>query len=43
MSAAIEKLERELADATAKGDARKIKDAEEALAARRVWLDALGS
>lgn len=42
LSGAIEKLERELADAKAKGDARKIKDAEEALAARRVWLDALG-
>jgi hypothetical protein len=43
LTAAIEKLERELAEAKAKGDARKIKDAEEALAARRVWLDALGS
>jgi hypothetical protein len=43
LTSAIEKLERELAEATAKGDARKIKDAEEALAARRVWLDALGS
>ncbi|HWM32668.1 MAG TPA: DUF349 domain-containing protein [Pseudolysinimonas sp.] len=40
---AIEKLERELAEATAKGDARKIKEAEEALAARRVWLSAIGS
>jgi len=35
-------LERELDAAKAAGDARKIKDAEEALAARRVWLDALG-
>jgi hypothetical protein len=43
LASAIEKLERELADAKAAGDARKIKDAEEALAARRVWLDALGS
>ena len=43
LTAAIEKLETELADAKKKGDARKIKDAEEALAARRVWLDALGS
>ena len=43
LTAAIEKLERELDEAKAKGDARKIKDAEEALAARRVWLDALGS
>ena len=43
LTAAIEKLEKELAAAKAAGDARKIKDAEEALAARRVWLDALGS
>ena len=43
LTSAIEKLERELAEAKAKGDARKIEDAEEALAARRVWLDALGS
>ncbi|MBX3194210.1 MAG: DUF349 domain-containing protein [Microbacteriaceae bacterium] len=43
LTSAIEKLERELAEATAQGDARKIKDAEEALAARRVWLQALGS
>ena len=43
LTSAIEKLERELDEAKAKGDARKIKDAEEALAARRVWLDALGS
>lgn len=42
LTGAIEKLERELAAAKAAGDARKIKDAEEALAARRVWLDALG-
>lgn len=42
LTGAIEKLERELAEAKAAGDARKIKDAEEALAARRVWLDALG-
>ncbi|KQO64718.1 DUF349 domain-containing protein [Curtobacterium sp. Leaf261] len=40
---AIGKLESELADATASGDARKIKDAQEALDARRIWLDALGS
>jgi hypothetical protein len=42
LTGAIEKLERELEAAKASGDARKIKDAEEALAARRVWLDALG-
>ena len=43
LTAAIEKLETELALAKAAGDARKIKDAEEALAARKIWLDALGS
>jgi len=43
LTAAIEKLEKELAAAKAAGDARKIKDAEEALAARKIWLDALGS
>ena len=43
LTAAIEKLEKELAAARAAGDARKIKDAEEALAARKIWLDALGS
>jgi hypothetical protein len=43
LTAAIEKLERELAAAKESGDARKIKDAEEALAARRTWLDAIGS
>ena len=43
LTAAIEKLEVELAAATKAGDARKIKDAEEALAARQIWLDALGS
>jgi len=43
LTAAIDKLEKELAAAKAAGDARKIKDAEEALAARKIWLDALGS
>jgi hypothetical protein len=43
LQGAIAKLERELADAQAQGDARKIKDAQEALDARKVWLDALGS
>ena len=43
LTSAIEKLEKELAAAKAAGDARKVKDAEEALAARKVWLDALGS
>ncbi|GAA1492492.1 DUF349 domain-containing protein [Curtobacterium herbarum] len=39
---AIAKLQAELADAQATGDARKIKDAQEALDARKIWLDALG-
>ncbi|WP_210505701.1 DUF349 domain-containing protein [Naasia sp. SYSU D00057] len=43
LNSAIEKLESELAEARAAGDAKKIKDAEDALAARRIWLDALGS
>lgn len=43
LTAAIEKLQVELATAQKAGDARKIKDAEEALAARKIWLDALGS
>ncbi len=43
LTAAIDKLEKELAAATAAGDERRIKDAEEALAARKVWLAALGS
>jgi hypothetical protein len=40
---AIAKLEVELAEAKASGDQRAVKDAQEALNARRVWLDALGS
>jgi hypothetical protein len=40
---AIGKLEAELATAKESGDARRIKDAQEALDARRIWLDALGS
>lgn len=39
---AIGKLQSELAAAQATGDARKIKDAQEALDARKIWLDALG-
>ena len=42
LQAAIAKLEKELADAQAEGDARKIAEAQEALDARRVWLDAIG-
>jgi hypothetical protein len=43
LNAAIEKLEAELDAARQAGDARKIKEAEDALSARRIWLDALGS
>jgi len=43
LQAKIDKLEAELAEATTAGDKKKIKDAEDALAAQRVWLDALGS
>lgn len=39
---AIAKLERELADAKASGDKRKITEAQEALDARKAWLGALG-
>jgi len=38
---AIAKLERELADAKASGDKAKVARAQEALDARKVWLDAL--
>lgn len=40
---AIQKLENELKDARKTGNSRSIAQAEEALNARRVWLDALGS
>ena len=40
---AIAKLEIELEGAKASGDQRAIKDAQEALDARKIWLDALGS
>lgn len=39
---AIAKLERELADAKSTGDKKKIADAQEALDARKLWLNALG-
>ncbi|WP_309067275.1 DUF349 domain-containing protein [Microbacterium sp.] len=39
---AIEKLEKELADAEAKGDAKAAANAREALDARRAWLRAIG-
>jgi Domain of Unknown Function (DUF349) len=38
----IAKLEAELAEAKASGDAKREKDAQEALDARKAWLDALG-
>ena len=41
LHSAIAKLEVELADAKASGDARRVKAAQEALDARKVWLDAL--
>jgi hypothetical protein len=42
LEAKIAKLEVELAEAKAKGDARKVKDAEDAITAQKTWLDALG-
>jgi hypothetical protein len=42
LNAAIAKLEQELAEAKASGDESKVKAAQEALDARRIWLDALG-
>ena len=43
LHSAIAKLERELEDAKKSGNAKKVSDAEEALNARKIWLDALGS
>ncbi len=40
---AIAKLESELANAKSDGNAKSVKDAEEALEARRAWLRAIGS
>lgn len=40
---AIGKLEAELSEARQSGDANRIKAAQEALDARKIWLDALGS
>ncbi|MFZ4841528.1 MULTISPECIES: DUF349 domain-containing protein [Mycetocola] len=42
LNAAIEKLEQELAAAEATGDAKKIAKANEALEARKAWLNVLG-
>jgi hypothetical protein len=39
---AIEKLQREIDDAQAAGDSKKVAELQEALDARKVWLDALG-
>lgn len=41
LNAAIAKLEQELAEAKAGGDESKVKAAQEALDARKIWLDAL--
>ncbi|MFF1875926.1 DUF349 domain-containing protein, partial [Kitasatospora herbaricolor] len=41
LTEAIEKLQQELDDAKASGDQRKVKEAQEALDARKIWLDAL--
>jgi hypothetical protein len=43
LAASIEKLENELAAARTAGDAKRIAEAEDKLAAQRVWLDAIGS
>jgi hypothetical protein len=43
LHSAIAKLERELDEAKKSGNAKKVADAEEALSARKIWLDALGS
>ncbi|HTL41799.1 MAG TPA: DUF349 domain-containing protein [Pseudolysinimonas sp.] len=42
LEAKIAKLEAELAEAKTKGDARSAKDAEDAIAAQKAWLNALG-
>lgn len=42
LSQAIERLESELTTARAAGDTKAVAEIEEALSARRVWLDALG-
>ena len=42
LNAAIAKLEQELDEAKASGDKSKVKAAQEALDARKIWLDALG-
>ncbi len=42
LTAAIAKLEQELEEAKSSGDTDKVKAAQEALDARKIWLDALG-
>jgi Domain of Unknown Function (DUF349). len=42
LQSAIAKLEQELAEAKAGGDAKKVADAQEALEARKAWLGAIG-
>lgn len=42
LTEAIAKLEAELAEARSSGDERRVKEATEALEARRAWLDAIG-
>jgi len=42
LTGAIEKLQREIDDAKAAGDTKKVAELQEALDARKVWLDALG-
>jgi hypothetical protein len=42
LESAIAKLEAEVDEAKASGDKRKLAEAEEALKARKVWLDAIG-
>jgi hypothetical protein len=42
LSGAIEKLQKEIADAEAAGDSKKVKELQESLDARKIWLDALG-
>ncbi|MGD8169378.1 DUF349 domain-containing protein [Herbiconiux sp. P16] len=42
LTGAIDKLQREIDDAQAAGDSKKVAGLQEALDARKVWLDALG-
>ncbi len=42
LSDAIDKLQREIDEAQASGDSKKVAELQEALDARKIWLDALG-